>query len=380
MLTIDGFSRVVHAIYATAVGDRCWDLTLDDIATAMEGQGCALIVTGDHNAIAHRSAGSDPGCVVTYNEHYCRLDPAPAAIETVSTGHVASFQQLFSDDTVRGNEFYNDWAVPNGHGDCTYSVLARRGPSSSWLCVTAQARTDPFSTPERMRVLSALVPHLQHAIALRTRLSEMDRRSGELIAALEAASDGMAIVGDNGRVSYLNPAACAVLNQGDGLHMTAAMLRSSVTVVDNAIARAVRAALNCHGPPTAGRVVVPRPTGRSPYVLRVVPLPSAGTPAALVIIADPDRTATPTVAGLIRDYGLTRTEAEVARRVLDGAGLRPIAEERCVSITTIRTHLKHIFEKTGTHRQGELIRLLLGARAASSPATEAREQIRNPAR
>ncbi|MCV7385405.1 helix-turn-helix transcriptional regulator [Mycolicibacter longobardus] len=380
MLTIDGFSRVVHAIYATAVGDRSWDLTLDEIATAMDGQGCALIVTGDHNAIVHRSAGSDPGCVVTYNQHYCHLDPAPAAIDEVSTGHVVSRQQMFADDSLRGTEFYNDWAVPNGHGDCTYSVLARRGASTSWLCVTAQAGTDPFSTPQRVRVMSALVPHLQHVIALRARLSEMDRRSGELIAALEAASDGMAIVGDNGRVSYLNPAACALLNRGDGLNMTAAMLRSSVAVVDNAIARAVRAALDRDGPPTAGRVVVPRPAGGSPYVLRVVPVSTAETPTALVVVADPDRAGPPTVAGLIRDFGLTRTEAEVARRVLDGAGLRPIAEERCVSITTIRTHLKHIFEKTGTHRQGELIRLLLGARAASSPATEAREQIRNPAR
>jgi DNA-binding CsgD family transcriptional regulator len=39
--------------------------------------------------------------------------------------------------------------------------------------------------------------------------------------------------------------------------------------------------------------------------------------------------------------------------------LNPIAEELSVSVTTVKTHLRHVFEKTGTHRQAELVRLVL---------------------
>ena len=62
---------------------------------------------------------------------------------------------------------------------------------------------------------------------------------------------------------------------------------------------------------------------------------------------------------LRRIYGLTRAESQVAMRVLNGDGLAPIAEELSVSLTTVRTHLQRIFDKTGTHRQAELVRLLL---------------------
>ena len=60
-----------------------------------------------------------------------------------------------------------------------------------------------------------------------------------------------------------------------------------------------------------------------------------------------------------RLYGLTQAEAEVAVRVLRGDGLKPIADELSVSLATVKTHLQHVFDKTDTHRQAELVRLLL---------------------
>ena len=40
-------------------------------------------------------------------------------------------------------------------------------------------------------------------------------------------------------------------------------------------------------------------------------------------------------------------------------GLKPISEELSLSMATIKTHLQHIFAKTDTHRQAELVRLFL---------------------
>ena len=47
-----------------------------------------------------------------------------------------------------------------------------------------------------------------------------------------------------------------------------------------------------------------------------------------------------------------------ALRVANGQGLTPISEELSVSIATVKTHLQHVFDKTDTHRQAELVRLL----------------------
>jgi DNA-binding NarL/FixJ family response regulator len=49
----------------------------------------------------------------------------------------------------------------------------------------------------------------------------------------------------------------------------------------------------------------------------------------------------------------------VAIRLIQGDGIKPIAESMCLSAGTVRTHVQHIFDKTGTHRQAELVRTLL---------------------
>jgi DNA-binding CsgD family transcriptional regulator len=68
-------------------------------------------------------------------------------------------------------------------------------------------------------------------------------------------------------------------------------------------------------------------------------------------------------AALARRFALTPREAEVALVLSRGINLREVAQELGIGIATVRSHLQHLFEKTGTHRQVELILLLrsLGA-------------------
>jgi len=41
-------------------------------------------------------------------------------------------------------------------------------------------------------------------------------------------------------------------------------------------------------------------------------------------------------------------------------GVRAIAETLGVSLATVKTHLHHIFRKTGTTRQSELVKIVAG--------------------
>ena len=79
----------------------------------------------------------------------------------------------------------------------------------------------------------------------------------------------------------------------------------------------------------------------------------------MIIIVDPERQPETPAILLRRLYGLTKAEAQVALLAMRGEGLTPIAEELSVSLTTVKTHLRHIFDKTGIHRQAELVRLLI---------------------
>jgi DNA-binding CsgD family transcriptional regulator len=68
---------------------------------------------------------------------------------------------------------------------------------------------------------------------------------------------------------------------------------------------------------------------------------------------------TPSAQALQSRFGLTRAEARVVRRLAEGRSIKRIAEELDVSLETARTHAKRAMQKTDTHRQAELVSLVL---------------------
>lgn len=57
-------------------------------------------------------------------------------------------------------------------------------------------------------------------------------------------------------------------------------------------------------------------------------------------------------------FDLTPAEARVASALMTGAALESIATQHRVSLGTVRTQLRAIYEKTCTHRQAQLVALL----------------------
>ncbi len=58
-------------------------------------------------------------------------------------------------------------------------------------------------------------------------------------------------------------------------------------------------------------------------------------------------------------YGLTPSELKLARLLAQGYSLKESADLQGVSINTVRSHLAHLFSKTETKRQSQLVRLIL---------------------
>jgi DNA-binding CsgD family transcriptional regulator len=199
----------------------------------------------------------------------------------------------------------------------------------------------------------------------------------ELVLLVDALEEGVLLVTARAVIVHRNRVAEALLRAGD-------LLRDAM------------GAVGCHMPGDTGRLrraigdaaagaacaggqllAVHRPAGGHPLTVRVVAVrggggvPAPGQPAAALLVSDPDRLA-PAPAGHLRElYGLTPAEARVAAAVLDLEPLDDIAGRLAVSVNCIRIHLQHVFEKTDTHRQAELVRLLMAHRLPSPVATAA---------
>jgi DNA-binding CsgD family transcriptional regulator len=88
-----------------------------------------------------------------------------------------------------------------------------------------------------------------------------------------------------------------------------------------------------------------------------------------VLVRDPERRLANRGDWLKTLYGLTPVEAGVAERIAQGQSVNHLAEELHVQPNTIRVHLKHIYRKTRTGRQSELVNLLTSDFLLQIPVT-----------
>ncbi len=89
----------------------------------------------------------------------------------------------------------------------------------------------------------------------------------------------------------------------------------------------------------------------------VLPLPAGvgGEAAALIIIADPDAREPDQRWKWAAMFALTPSEADLVEQLRDGLSLAEIAEHRGVRLSTVKTLLQRVFDKTETGRQGALL-------------------------
>lgn len=115
------------------------------------------------------------------------------------------------------------------------------------------------------------------------------------------------------------------------------------------------------GPP-ASQIVINRSNRRPIVIQAIVKGGEAGSPCcaagALLLLKDLDDVPVISQASLIEIFGLTPVQAQVASLLVGGKSLAEIARELKISSGTARNHLKAVFVRTATRRQGELVSLL----------------------
>lgn len=80
--------------------------------------------------------------------------------------------------------------------------------------------------------------------------------------------------------------------------------------------------------------------------------------SAAMFVQEPVKSG-PRAATMVADvYGLTHSELRVLEKLSPSGSIKSLAADLGVSENTIKTHLQHIFQKTGTSNRSELIELL----------------------
>lgn len=190
-------------------------------------------------------------------------------------------------------------------------------------------------------------------------------RDGEVaLAALATALDRLAIgiflIEESGEVRMTNEAGRHLIAKADGLSLTSAGLIARLAKSSQSLKTALTVVLRDVG--TSQTVAVEREEGH-PLVLQLssVNLPSSNVRHVIVLVIDPDRQADISVDVLASLFGCTSAEGRLAAALVAGKRLEEIGEEFGVKPTTVTFHLQNLFQKTHTHRQADLVALLIRA-------------------
>jgi DNA-binding CsgD family transcriptional regulator len=188
----------------------------------------------------------------------------------------------------------------------------------------------------------------------------------ELIGPTHRFGIGVILINAVGEVIVCNQHAAEIVRQADGLCLIKSRLCAAASgeaeILDRLIANAVADDHNV----ASGVAIVHRPSLLQPFVLIVSRLTTTtaetddpSRPRVVVLVKDPSEAGSANAELLIDLFGLTRRESEVALAIVAGHGLRAAAQQLGIAVTTARTHLQHVFEKTHTQRQSELTSLVL---------------------
>lgn len=229
-----------------------------------------------------------------------------------------------------------------GGGRCVTGTLSATGGT-----ITIDARFADEGAPEGggTPVTTADMPPLTRALA----------------AAMDQADVAVLLIDGHARLMFANAAARAILDRGGGLrrvgaHIAAARPTDTLRL-HAAIARVVDGGSDKEPP-----VAITRPD-RRPLLVAIVASGIACTHpaecAAIVHVVDPEQAPQVSIEPTCRLYGLSPVEARLASLLADGISLAGAAKAMHVRPQTARSYLKQIFLKTDTHRQAELVWLLL---------------------
>jgi len=379
--SLDDFSDLVHLIYDAGLHPERWGATVAAIARSL-GATKGLLFTPrlapQHGGLVF-PAGIAEKTLQLWGSRFIDKDTwAHAALaKGLFTGnHCWTDADLVPDREFVASSFYRDFLRDIDIRHVCGGVVFDEGPG---LPITAlsvfRGAAQPYFEAADVEWLRRLIPHVSRSLGFMRRL-EMNRAQ---VASTRAAFDrlpfGVALLGRDMEVVYLNSAADKVLERRDGLALDAArrLEGSSGKARSPSLAHwlcGLKDGNLLEQPHFSEGFSVAR-TGTGPgaarrYFVQCAPVPESsgwGEPQDearfVAFITDPLALRLPSRDRLMVVFQLTRAQADTALELARGASYKAVARKLGVSEETVRSHVKAIYPKTRVHRQADLVRLVL---------------------
>jgi DNA-binding CsgD family transcriptional regulator len=352
----DRLSDLIAGIYDVPLAANGWLSIVPALEERLDGR-VALFVQRPHAVTTvARCSGADPMMMANYEANLWPEDRAMRKLRSRPVGEVVLDSQLVSERERSSSRFYGAYLAEAGVDRGLYASVAQI--DDEMLVVSAQrsGATGDYDA-RQIGLLRALSPHMNRSFRTWWRLRRIREERDAALEVTELAGTAMALVDHKSRLCFANAAARSEFAVGP-IRLAHDRLvsdsRSETSVLHAAIANAT-----CPDVCQQGTIVVLGAGGRRRSVL-VKPLrtgriePSDDRHKVMLVIGAREQSgsAYATLAAL----GLTNAETQLLQALVAGERLAQYASRTGVTLSTVKSHLVALFDKTGERRQADLIR------------------------
>jgi len=364
----EGFSALVADIYDAALDPPSWREVLREICGFVRGGPSASLFWQDavkRTGKTYYVWGGDPRFNRLYWDKYVALNPFTAAAGHFPVGEVYSAADILPLPQFLETPFYKEWMTPQGWGDVLSANLDKSATSRAVFSVARHAR-DGLVDDDMRRRMRLLVPHVRRSAMIGKLINLNKVEAAALADTLDGLQAGMFLVDSAGKLVHANLAGRAMLDEGNVLHANGKLVAFDAQG-DDALREILLAAGHGDAALAEKRISV-RLVARdgAEYVTHVLPLTTGArrragqsyAAVAAIFVQRVGHDASPALGMLVQQFGLTAAEVRVLIAIMDHGGVAAVAAALKLSPATVRTHLRHVFEKTGVRRQADLVKLM----------------------
>jgi hypothetical protein len=327
MTSIKELSSLLATLYAAPLEPERWQIFLDRLCVLTNtASSYMMAVHPEQGNVTVAGGGLDfnPEPSHLYNQHNGANGPHAAPTMANPRVGIIQAEKLVNRTDLFRSELYNEVLRPY---NLEHMVLLSCGSAEeAGLFPTWRSPKQGPMDSASLHLLEALLPHVQTALRLRTKV--MDSNASDLFsdAALDAMSIAALLVTGKGRVRYMNKLAASYLRRGDGLRLHKNVLAASDSEENEELALLIAEAVandrNGQEPGSGGGAIrVSRAGTQGVLQVTVIPVPeqkriAASGSFALVLVSDPSSLSKPRAVLMRQLYGLTLAESRLAEPVL----------------------------------------------------------------
>jgi DNA-binding CsgD family transcriptional regulator len=356
--------QIVEDLYAGALDTSAWTRAIVGITDFLRCSSGILFAANPttHFILRDEIFRGDLAQMQDYRKHWIGTDIRIAAGKALPVGVPQQEWQLIAKNVWEKSALLNEFLLPSDAPFMLATWLHKSPHKVVALTFQGSRRRGPFDEKDG-RMLKRLIPHVRRALEIRDRLESSQIRAGTLSSVVEQSRIGIIILDEKGRILEATGLAEQLLKSDPNIRRASDRTLWLKEPAGSQLREWVMTGLPPKGN-SSGLLSVPRHNGFASVSLQVapmLPLPTSWTgtdPRWLVFVFDPEQQAAP-AASISRELGISAREAEIAVLLSMGHDLPSVATRLGISLHTMRTHLKHIFEKTGAHTQCDLVRRVL---------------------